>query len=364
MQKSDDIIILGIETSCDDTSLCLLKGTPGPQTPGEKKPEILGMSYYSQEEILSKWGGVVPEIAARNHLMKLAPLMENVFKEAGLKYDQVDAVGVTTNPGLLGPLLTGLNGAKTFCLRYELPLIPVNHLYAHIEAIHLVEDISYPYVGLVVSGGHTLFLLFRSPTDAEILGTTIDDAAGEAFDKGGKLLGLGYPAGRIIDELAAKGDESKYLFPIGLKKSADANFSYSGVKTALRQFLEKNPEIEKNQTELEHICAGYQRCIVDAIKLKARYALKKARDFTGGEVPFVIGGGVACNSGLRKTMEASYKNVHIVPPKYCTDNGAMIAHYALRTYGQNKIDFPECLKIDAKGRFLDKNSLQVSAQRK
>ncbi len=364
MQQSEEKIILGIETSCDDTSVCLLKGRPGAQTPGSPRPEVLALSYYSQEEILSKWGGVVPEIAARNHLLKLAPLIELVFKEPKLKPSDVDAVGVTTNPGLLGPLLTGLNGAKTFCLHHELPLVPVNHLYAHIEAIHLVEEITYPYVGLVVSGGHSLFLLVTSPTEMEILGTTIDDAAGEAFDKGGKLLGLGYPAGRIIDELAKNGDESKYLFPVGLKKSANADLSYSGVKTALRQFLEKNPGIEKNESDLADVCAGYQRCIIDALKLKARYALKMARDKVGHEVPFVIGGGVASNSALRRSMQSAYKNVHIVPPRFCTDNGAMIAHYALRTYGPNHIPFPECLKIDAKGRFVDKNSLQKEAQKR
>ncbi len=364
MQQSDAKIILGIETSCDDTSVCLLKGRPGPRTPGDKAPEVLALSYFSQEEILKKWGGVVPEIAARNHLLKLAPLMDAVFKESGVSYDEVDAVGVTTHPGLLGPLLTGLNGAKTFCLKHEVPLIPVNHLYAHIEAIHLTEEVPYPYVGLVVSGGHTLFLLVKSPVEMEILGTTIDDAAGEAFDKGGKLLGLGYPAGKIIDDLAKKGDESKYMFPIGLKKSANADLSYSGVKTSLRHFLDQNKDIEKDPSELAHICASYQRCIVDAIKLKARYALRKARDLTGMELPFVIGGGVACNSALRRTMENSYQKVKIVAPRFCTDNGAMIAHYALRTYAHNLIPFPECLSTDARGRFVDKNALQESAQKK
>lgn len=364
MQQSETKTILGIETSCDDTSVCLMRGKPGPRTPGENPPEVLALSYFSQEEILKKWGGVVPEIAARNHLLKLAPLVEAVFKEAGVPASELDAVGVTTNPGLLGPLLTGLNGAKTLCLRHEIPLIPVNHLYAHIEAIHLVTEVAYPYVGLVVSGGHSMFLLVKSPTEMEILGTTIDDAAGEAFDKGGKLLGLGYPAGKIIDELAKKGDESKYLFPVGLKKSANADLSYSGVKTALRQFLDKNPGIEKDETELAHICAGYQRCIVDALKLKARYALRMAKDITGQELPFVIGGGVACNSALRKTIENSYQNVHIVPPRYCTDNGAMIAHYALRTFAQNVIPFPKCLEVDARGRFIDKNALQEEAQGK
>ncbi len=364
MQVSGEKVILAIETSCDDTSVCIMRGTPGAQTPRSDFPKVLALNLFSQETLLKKWGGVVPEIAARNHLQKLAPLIQEALEEANIKHSEIDAVAVTTHPGLLGPLLTGLNSAKTFCLFHELPLIPVNHLYAHIEAIHLVEKVSYPYLGLVVSGGHTLFLLVTSPIDMEIIGTTIDDAAGEAFDKGGKLLGLDYPAGKLIDDLAKNGDESKYLFPIGLKKSANADLSYSGVKTALRQFLDKNPGIANDKEELPHICAGYQRSIVEALKLKARYALRIARQRTGKEIPLIIGGGVACNSALRRTMQATYKNVLTVPPKYCTDNAAMIAHYALRTMGNNLIDFPKCLEVDAKGRFINKNDLQKQAQSK
>ena len=208
-------LIIGIETSCDDTSLCIMKGEVGHYS---QKPQILGHSYFSQETILKKWGGVVPEVAARNHLLKLAPLLKETIEEANIKSSDIEAIAVTVRPGLLGPLLTGLNAAKTISLYHEIPIVPVNHLYAHIEAIHIDQDVNYPYLGLIVSGGHSIFMLVRSPLEFEILGTTIDDAAGEAFDKGGKLMGLPYPAGKLIDELAAGGDESKYLFPIGLKK--------------------------------------------------------------------------------------------------------------------------------------------------
>ena len=349
-------LIIGIETSCDDTSLCIMKGEVGHYT---QKPQILGHSYFSQETILKKWGGVVPEVAARNHLLKLAPLLKETIEEANIKSSDIEAVAVTVRPGLLGPLLTGLNAAKTLSLYHEIPIIPVNHLYAHIEAIHIDQDVSYPYLGLIVSGGHSLFMLVRSPLEFEILGTTIDDAAGEAFDKGGKLMGLPYPAGKVIDELAASGDESKYLFPIGLKKSANSDLSYSGVKTALRQFLEKNPGIEKDKQELADICAGYQRCIIDALKLKTRYALKKARELTGlQDIGFVVGGGVAANSKLRETLKNSYQNVQFVSPKFCTDNGAMIANQGLRSFEKSLIEFPKCLEVDARGRFIDKNKLQ------
>jgi N6-L-threonylcarbamoyladenine synthase len=349
--------ILAIETSCDDTSLCIMRET-------ESKPELLSLTYFSQETILKKWGGVVPEIAARNHLAKIAPLLEETLAAAQMKTSELDAVAITTHPGLLGPLLTGLNAAKTICLMHELPLIPVNHIHAHLEAIHLDHDITYPYLGLIVSGGHTLFTLVTSPLDFEVLGSTIDDAAGEAFDKGGKLLGLPYPAGRFIDELAAKGDESKYLFPIGLKKEANCNLSYSGVKTSLRQFLEKNPGIEKDPQELADICAGYQRCIVEALKLKGRYALKKARELTGKhDIAFVIGGGVAANSKLRTTLKLAFEHTYFVTPKYCTDNAAMIANLGLRTITSSAIPFPECLEIDARSRYLDKNKMQSDSRK-
>lgn len=353
-------LILGIETSCDDTSICLLSGNPDRL---EQKPNIHSISYFSQEEILKKWGGVVPEIAARNHLLKLAPLIEQTMNDSNYKLSDVEAIAVTVKPGLLGPLLTGLNSAKTLALYHELPIVPVNHLHAHLEAIHIDQDVSYPYLGLIVSGGHTLFMLVESPTDFTMLGTTIDDAAGEAFDKGGKLLGLAYPAGRIIDELSKIGDESKYQFPIGLKKSANCDLSYSGVKTSLRQFIDKNSDVLTNENMMADVCASYQRAIVDAIKLKARYAIKKAGDMTGlAHMDFVIGGGVAANSKLRSTLSHSYKKAFFVTPKYCTDNGAMIANLGLRTFNKESVDFPDCLELDARGRAIPKEKLHQQSR--
>ncbi len=356
-------IVLGIETSCDDTSIAVLKGTPGSGMPAE----ILAYNLYSQEKMLAKWGGVVPEIAARNHLQKLVPLLKLTTQEAGIALQDIDLISVTTNPGLLGPLLTGLNGAKTLAMYLEKPLIPVNHLYAHLEAIHLTKEHEYPYMGILTSGGHSLFLLVESPTSFEILGTTIDDAAGEAFDKGGKLLGLGYPAGKLIDELAKKGDPLKFEFPIGLKSSANSNLSYSGVKTSLRQFIEKNPDVDfngKNPSEynqkLYDVCASYQHAIVFAIKLKLRYAMATAREKTGKNLPIVVGGGVACNSYLRKILQKHYNRVSFVEPKYCTDNGAMVANYGLRITEQ-AIAFPECLTLDARGRFIPKGEIMKKA---
>ncbi|MCO4752837.1 MAG: tRNA (adenosine(37)-N6)-threonylcarbamoyltransferase complex transferase subunit TsaD [Bacteriovoracaceae bacterium] len=351
-------IILGIETSCDDTSIGVLSSE-------NDKIEVLSHRTFGQEEILKTWGGVVPEIAARNHLQKLAPLLESTTNEAGITIDDIDLIGVTCVPGLLGPLLTGLNAAKTVAMLARKPIMPVNHLYAHLEAIHLTKKMAYPYLGLLISGGHTIFFLVQSSTDFRVLGSTIDDAAGEAFDKGGKLLGLGYPAGRIIDELAKEGDPLKYEFPIGLKSSADCRFSFSGLKTALRVFLERNPELadlgERRDTlspeerkALCDVCASYQHAIVTAINLKARYALQLAYEITGiKNLPIVVGGGVACNSGIRAGLAKKYSNVNFVDPKYCADNGAMIANYALINEA-SAIAYPECLQLDARGRFINK----------
>ena len=205
--------VLGIETSCDDTSVSIVKSE-------KSKHEIISHLSFSQIALLEQWGGVVPEIAARNHLAKITPLLQESFKQAQIKPTELKSIGVTSYPGLLGALLTGINAAKSLSFLHEIPIVPVNHLYAHLEAIHIDQEIEYPYLGILLSGGHSIFFLVRSSTDFIILGSTIDDAAGEAFDKGGKLLGLGYPAGHIIDRLASfaqKTDSS--LFPIGLKST-------------------------------------------------------------------------------------------------------------------------------------------------
>ncbi|OFZ24607.1 MAG: tRNA (adenosine(37)-N6)-threonylcarbamoyltransferase complex transferase subunit TsaD [Bdellovibrionales bacterium RIFOXYB1_FULL_37_110] len=346
-----DLYILGIETSCDDTSIAIIKGSKGQYA---TRPDILTHKRFSQDTMLEKWGGVVPEIASRNHLKKLVPLLEECFKEAKLSPKDIHLTGVTTHPGLLGPLLTGINAAKTLALLYQTPLVPINHLFAHLEAIFLTKEVPYPYLGLLISGGHSMYFLVTSPTDFEILGSTIDDAAGEALDKAGKLLGLGYPAGKVIDDMAKEGDKNKYKFPIGLKSSSNATLSFSGTKTSLRLFLENTKDYK-----LSDVCASYQEAVIGALCLKLKYAIKKAKEKTRLNLPIVVGGGVACNSSLRHTLGEKYKdNVHFVAPAFCTDNGAMIANYALRTY-DDQIGFPECLKIDAKSRYISKKTYQV-----
>jgi N6-L-threonylcarbamoyladenine synthase len=354
---NDNKLILGIETSCDDTSVCILRGTS--DLDNWELPEVLAMKSFDQDEFLAEWGGVVPELAARNHLAKLAPVLEAIFKEAGIEAQDLDLIGITTHPGLLGPLLTGLNAGKTLSLLYKIPLNPINHLYAHLEAIHLTEKVAYPYLGLIVSGGHSMFVLAEGPTEFEMIGTTIDDAAGEAFDKGGKLMGLDYPAGRIIDEKAKMGDPKAYSFAVGLKTSKNCNLSYSGTKTSLRFFLEQNPGF----SDWDNLCASYQFAIVEALRLKSTFARDIAKQRFKKTLPLVIGGGVACNSHLREVMQMEHEQVHIVAPKYCTDNGGMIANYALRTLKKNAIPYPECLMIDAFGRFLSKEDKKAFSKK-
>jgi N6-L-threonylcarbamoyladenine synthase len=349
-------IVLGIETSCDDTSICLLEEH-------ESRPRILAHVSFTQEEILKKWGGIVPEIAARNHLQKIAPLLEEAFIKSKLSIHDIDLIGVTTTPGLLGPLLTGLNAAKTISLIAKKPILPVNHLYAHLEAIHLTEDVSYPYLGLLVSGGHSAFFWVKSKDEFEVIASTIDDAAGEAFDKGGKLLGLGYPAGKIIDQVSKFGNKEAHEFPIGLISSKDARMSFSGLKTALRIKIEKESEYaiphqfvekEENFQAFYDICASYQEAIVRALVFKTKYARSLIQEkYKLKNYPLVIGGGVACNSRIRESFIEKYKEVYFVKPQFCTDNGAMIANFALRNFDK-AIQNPDCLELDSRGRFIDK----------
>lgn len=340
-------LILGIETSCDDTSIALVEVNDG-------QPSILSLNSYSQDFLLAKWGGVVPELAARSHVKAIPPLLEVGFKEANVKLEDVTEIAVTTHPGLVGSLLTGINLAKTFALMRELPIIPVNHLFAHLEAIHLTSVIPYPYLGLLVSGGHTAFFWVTGPNEMKVIGNTLDDAAGEAFDKGGKLMGVGYPAGQIIDKLSQTGDKKKYEFPISYMRDRPGKMSYSGLKTSLRnQLVKMSPEEVK--AELPNLAASYQEAIVQTLRIKAEEVIEKVlgESLKTFSTPIVIGGGVACNSRLRQVMSERFKNVHVVKPAYCTDNAGMIANWAARV-PELRVSFPECLSLDAQSRYVEK----------
>jgi N6-L-threonylcarbamoyladenine synthase len=300
-------LILGLETSCDETAAALV--TPS----GEIRSSIVA----SQAALHARYGGVVPEVASRRHLELVAPVLEEALREADATLDDVGQVAVTQGPGLVGALLVGLSAAKAIAWGRGLPLVPVDHLRGHVASLWLQPvAIEPPFACLLASGGHTLLYAVRDHCTYELLGATLDDAAGEAFDKGARLLGLGYPGGREIDLLARAGDSDAYAFPVARVPGLD--FSFSGLKTALLYAVRDLPatELEARRADL---AASYQRAIVRALVGR----LEQAAETTGLDRCAVVGG-VAANSELRETLAG----VAFAPLELCTDNAAMIASAA------------------------------------
>lgn len=302
--------VLGIETSCDETSASVVKDGR----------EIFSDVVSSQIDLHAKFGGVVPEIASRKHVELINPVIREALDTAGIDFDGVDAVAVTNRPGLLGALLVGVSAAKSLSAVLDIPLVGVHHLEGHIYANFLVNpDFGFPFICLVVSGGHSDLVLVRNHGNYEILGRTRDDAAGEAFDKSARVLGLGYPGGPIIDKLAKKGNPEAIRFPRA-KLGDTLDFSFSGLKTAvIRFFREKGHEFS-----IEDIAAGFQAAVVDMLVNTTMTAVKRT------DVHRVaLAGGVAANSGLKKRMyeEAGKQGFELSypPPRLCTDNAVMIA---------------------------------------
>ena len=308
-------MILGIETSCDETAAAVVDG-------GEIKSNVVS----SQAHLHSRFGGVVPEVASRHHLELVLP----VIREA-LNGHDVDAVAVTRGPGLIGALLVGLSAAKALAWAWQLPLVPVDHLQGHVASLYLEPDpLEPPFVCLLASGGHTLLLDVRERGSFTLLGSTLDDAAGEAFDKGARLLGLGYPGGAEIDRLAREGDPEAFAFPVARVPGLD--FSFSGVKTALLYEIRSLGDLEARKADL---AASYQRAIVRALSERALEAAERA-----GAEQIAIVGGVAANSELRAALPDA-----VAPPlELCTDNAAMIASAARYA---DAIPYPRYLALDA-----------------
>lgn len=313
--------ILGIESSCDETAAAIV----------EDGQRVLSNQVFSQIEIHQPFQGVVPEIASRNHLLKIMEVVQDGM--GGLTPGDIDAVAATEGPGLTGSLLVGLTFAKAIAYAWNKPLIPVNHIEAHAYAPHLTAEIPFPYIGLIVSGGHTLLIRANAHTDWEILGSTIDDAVGEAYDKVAKLMGLGYPGGPILDKLAHEGDPSALpLFrdmPRFLPDTpADRyRFSYSGLKTAMAYRLK---QMEATPENLRHAAAAFQKSAVELLTRKTKNALEDT-----GIKTLTISGGVAANTGLRESLAAlGAKGYTVVPAalKYCGDNAAMVAGRAYADY--------------------------------
>lgn len=313
------VTILSIESSCDDTSAAVVRDG------------VVLSNCVANQEVHSQYGGVVPEVASRAHQANIIPVVDWALKKAGIGKADVTAVGFTRGPGLMGSLLVGTSFAKAFALSRGLPLIEVNHMTAHVLA-HFAEDPkpNFPFLCLTVSGGHTQIVLVRDYLDMEILGETLDDAAGEAFDKTGKLLGLGYPAGPLVDKLAREG-QARFPFPEPAVQGL--NFSFSGFKTSVLYFLKKEVAANPNfiAQNLNDICASVQETIVTILMKKLRKAARQT-----GIKEIAIAGGVSANSGLRQALQTwgaqEGWTTYIPAFQYCTDNAGMIGVTAYYKY--------------------------------
>ena len=314
--------LLGIETSCDETAVAVLNDR------GEPLSDLLNHQF----DLHSRFGGVVPELAGRRHVEVIGALVQEALRQAGEPLRAIDGIAVTVGPGLIGALLVGVSFAKSLGYALNVPVVPVHHLEGHISAVFLEgAEVVYPAVALVVSGGHTNLYLMSRRGSYRLLGQSIDDAAGEALDKAAILLSLGYPGGAILDRLARSGDPGRISFPRPYRTLASWDFSFSGLKTALRHRLAKEAGPEEIQRILPDIAASYQEAIVDVLVEKSVAA---AEAFDAETI--VVAGGVAANSRLRARMaEACIERgveLLIPSPRYCTDNGAMIAMAGLMRF--------------------------------
>jgi len=301
--------VLGVETSCDETSVSVSKDGK----------QILSNVVLSQIDIHKEYGGVVPEIASREHIKGITYVFDQAIREAGIDYNDLDLIAVTQGPGLIGSLLIGVNAAKVVSLNYHIPIIGVHHITGHIYASNIEQDMEFPLIALVVSGGHTELILMEEHFSFEKLGETQDDAVGEAYDKVARILGLPYPGGPVVDHMAQIGEE-EYHFPRPMIDTEDFNFSFSGLKSHVIN-LHHNMQQRNETINIENFCRSFQEAVTDVlvaktIKAKEQYVVKQ----------IVVAGGVAANSGLRKKMKEQIKDIPVYFPKmiYCTDNAAMI----------------------------------------
>lgn len=310
--------ILTIESTCDETAAAVISGAG----------VVLGECVASQDELHREFRGVVPEVAARAHVERILPVVSKAMRQAGVEPQDIDAVAVANEPGLAGSLLVGLTAAKMFAIGWDKPLITINHLFAHIYACRVaVNRDVYPCVGFVISGGHTTLYDCKTPLDMTTLGGTIDDAAGEAFDKVAAMVGLDYPGGPNVSRLAAEGDPKKFAFPRSMIHDDNLNFSFSGLKTAVRYALvgpgkQDFSSVRLSEQELADLCASFEQAVVDCLVAKAVKAVRQT-----GRRRLCVGGGVAANRRLRAGLEtAATRNdfeLIIAPPHLCTDNAVM-----------------------------------------
>ena len=334
--------ILGIDTSCDETAAAVVADGR----------EVLSNIVASQIEVHQEYGGVVPELASRKHIEAINYIVHKALAEADVTFKDLQAIAVTNRPGLIGALLVGVAAAKSLAYSHNLPLLGINHIEGHIYANYMVHDtLTFPHVCLTVSGGHTLLVEVHEAWRYKVLGSTQDDAAGEVYDKVAKYLGLGFPGGKIIDDLAQKGDPSAIDFPRPMRNSGDYQFSFSGIKTSVRYFVEKARRagtlVENGQAAakgtipdfvtVEDIAASFQAAVVDVLTYKSVAAAKST-----GAKTITLTGGVAANSALRASLKTAAAEigaeVYYPPMNLCTDNGAMIAGIAYQKYQQGLRD--------------------------
>ncbi|HOO43470.1 MAG TPA: tRNA (adenosine(37)-N6)-threonylcarbamoyltransferase complex transferase subunit TsaD [Bacillota bacterium] len=313
--------VLGVETSCDETSVSVTKDGK----------EVLSNEVLSQIDIHKEYGGVVPEIASREHIKGITYVFDKAINDAKIKYEDLDLIAVTEGPGLIGSLLIGVNAAKVISLNYHIPIIGVHHITGHIYASHIENDMQFPLIALVVSGGHTELILMKEHFSFEKLGETQDDAVGEAYDKVARVLGLPYPGGPVVDKMARNGVD-RYHFPRPMIDTDDYNFSFSGLKSHVinlhHNMIQRNESFNK-----EDFCRSFQEAVTDVLVAKTIKAIKQY-----DVKQIVVAGGVAANSGLREKMRNRITEVPVYFPKmaYCTDNAAMISVAGYFKYQKQK----------------------------
>ncbi|WP_375687964.1 tRNA (adenosine(37)-N6)-threonylcarbamoyltransferase complex transferase subunit TsaD [Pseudooceanicola sp. LIPI14-2-Ac024] len=329
-------VILGIESSCDDTAAAVIRGTPG-------AAEILSSVVSGQAELHAPFGGVVPEIAARAHAEKIDLCVAEALSEAGLTLRDIDAVAVTAGPGLIGGVLSGVMCAKGIAIGAGLPLVGVNHLAGHALTPRLTDGAAFPYLMLLVSGGHCQFLVVEGPDNFRRLGGTIDDAPGEAFDKTARLLALPQPGGPSVEAEARRGDPKRFAFPRPLLDRPGCDLSFSGLKTALLRTRDSVMEGHRlKRQDRADLCAGFQAAVVDVLAEKTRRAIAEYLELEP-EMPLIaVAGGVAANQAIRAALEtvaADNGLAFLAPPlSLCTDNGAMIAYAGLERFSGGEVD--------------------------
>jgi N6-L-threonylcarbamoyladenine synthase len=326
-KNSSRITVLGIESSCDETAAAIVSQSRG------EMPEIRSNVIFSQIDEHSPYGGVVPEIAARAHAEKLDGIVEKALDEAGTGWNEVDAIAVTAGPGLIGGLIAGLMTAKAIAAALGKPLYAINHLEGHALSPRLIEPVSFPYLLLLVSGGHTQIVLVKGVGQYERWGSTLDDALGEAFDKTAKLLGLGYPGGPCVEAAACGGSPDRHDLPWPMRGVSGSDFSFSGLKTAVRQAAERNAPL--SDKDVGDLCAAFQEMVARTVGDRVENAIGRFRsvcpEMAGGAL--VVAGGVAANKAIRGTLatltERNGMKFIAPPPELCSDNAAMIAHAAI-----------------------------------